>query len=206
MKIIALDLGTTTGWCAGETRHINSVPVWGCFKLAGAKDLNDSFIGLHNEISDLLQAHEPSYVVYESPLTRSGRDSSRNVVDLLVGLAAIARLTGTLEGIPVFEQSFAEVRKRVIGRGSFPKPFRGTGKLNPKTGKMMGDAKEEVQIWIEQYGWGQINQADARDAAVLYRYAQIISPNRQFHIQTGSADAATGSGLPVLQATPPNAE
>lgn len=178
MQIVSLDLGTTTAWCHGNTAAIGAVPAWGCWRLAGAKHLDDSFLGLYNELCDLIDRTRPTYVVYETPLTQSGRDSSRNVVDLLVGLAAVTRLTCLLSQVPVYEQTFAEARKLVVGRGGFPKPFRGAGRINAKTGKLIGDAKEEVRIWTEQYGWGSITDPDARDAAVLYRFAQMISRTR----------------------------
>lgn len=179
MRIISLDLGTTTAWCRGDTAAIGVVPDWNYWTLAGAKRLDDSFLGLYNELSELIDKSRPAYVVYETPLTQSGRDSSRNVVDLLVGLAAITRLTCLLCQVPVYEQTFAEARKLVIGRGAFPKPFRGAGRISTRTGKLVGDAKEEVRIWAEQYGWGAIDHPDARDAAVLFRFAQMISRTRR---------------------------
>ena len=175
MLIVTLDLGTTTAWCRGDTTDLDSVPTWGCWKLAGAKDLDASFIGLHNEICDLIDTIRPAYLVYETPLTHSARDSSRNIVDLLVGLAAVTRLTARLCQVRAYEQGFAEARKLVVGRGTFQRPFRGQGKISPKTGKLIGDAKEEVRLWTEEYGWGAIDHPDARDAAVLFRYAQMIS-------------------------------
>jgi hypothetical protein len=178
VQICSLDLGTTTAWCIGDIAAIGAVPQWGCWQLAGAKHLDESFLGIHNELGDLIERTRPGYVVYETPLTQSGRDSSRNVVDLLVGLAAITRLTCLLLQIPVYEQTFAEARKLVVGRGGFPKPFRGAGRINAKTGKLVGDAKEEVRLWTEQYGWGSITDPDARDAAVLFRFAQMLSRNR----------------------------
>lgn len=186
MQILSLDLGTVSGWCAGDTKRIGEMPEWGCFELAGSKHLDRSFIGLFNELSTLIDRFAPGYVVYESPLTQSGRDASRNTVDLLVGLAAVTRLTcaiyqdanGLQITVPCYEQTFGEARKLVLGRGAFPKPFRGSGKISPRTGKIVGDAKEEVRLWIEQYGWAAIDNPDARDAAVLFRYAQMISRTR----------------------------
>ena len=178
MRIVTLDLGTTTAWCRGDIDDGAMMPEWGCWKLSGANHLDNSFVGLHNEVGDLLDTYRPAYVVYETPLTHSKRDGSRNIVDLLVGLAAVTRLTCNLCYVRVFEQSFAEARKLVIGRGTFQKPFRGAGKINPKTGRIAGDAKEEVRLWAETFGWGSIDQPDARDAAVLYRYAQILSKER----------------------------
>lgn len=182
MIIISLDLGTITGWCVGELAKVGCAPDWGCWQLAGAKALDQSFLGLYNELTDLLDEFTPRYVVYESPLTQSGRDSSRNVVDLLVGLAAVTRLTCQLREkvIPVYEQPFSQVRQKVVGKGAFPRPFRGLGKISPRTGKLVGDAKEEVRIWCETYGWTGISEPNARDAAVLYRYAQMISPRTEF--------------------------
>lgn len=176
MRIVTLDLGTTTAWCCGDPTKIGAVPEWDYWRLAGAKFLDDSFLGLYNELSGLIDRERPKYVVYETPLTQSSRDSSRNVVDLLVGLAAVTRLTCLLSQVPVYEQTFAEARKLVLGRGGFPKPYRGQGRISAKTGKLVGDAKEEVRIWAEQYGWGSIDHPDARDAAVLFRFAQMISP------------------------------
>lgn len=186
MKIITLDLGTISGWCAGDVNAIGPAPEWGCFQLAGAGYLDRSFVGLHNEIYSLLDRFHPAYVVYETPLTQSGRDKTRNTVDLLVGLAAVARLTcaiyqnaaGVFRPVPCYEQTFGEVRKLVLGKGSFPKPYRGRGKISARTGEIVGDAKEEVQLWCEGYGWGAISNPDARDAAVLFRYAQMISRNQ----------------------------
>jgi hypothetical protein len=174
MKIISLDLGTTTAWCIGDLLIAGPVPEWGCWRLAGASRLDQSFVGLYNELWDLVEATNPEYVVYETPLSQSTRDNSRNIVDLLVGLAAVTRLVCTLLSVPVYEQTFAEVRKLVIGKGTFPQPFRGHGKLSKRTGKLVGDAKEEVRLWTERYGWPEIDDPDARDAALLFRYAQMI--------------------------------
>lgn len=178
MQIISLDLGTITAWCLGDPSRIGIIPDWGCWQLAGASHLDASFLGLYNELANLIETAQPAYVVYETPLTHSARDASRNIVDLLVGLAAVTRLTGTLCQVPVYEQTFAEARKLVVGRGTFAKPLRGVGKLSRKTGKIIGDAKEEVRLWIEQYGWGAIDHPDGRDAAVLFRYAQMIYRSR----------------------------
>lgn len=175
MQIVSLDLGSITGWCRGDTAQIGAAPEWGWWKLDGVADLNNSFLGLYNELWDLIENQLPAYLVYETPLSQAGRDASRNTVDLHVGLAAVTRLTCTLLGVPVYEQTFAETRKLVLGKGGFPKPLRGVGKFSKKTGKLIGDAKEEVRLWIEHYGWGAINQEDARDAAVLFRFAQMIS-------------------------------
>lgn len=178
MQIVSLDLGTITAWCLGDPARIGMMPDWGCWELAGSTALDASFLGLYNELSGLIETERPAYVVYETPLTQSGRDASRNIVDLFVGLAAVTRLTCTLHQVPVYEQTFAEARKLVVGRGTFAKPLRGVGKLSKKTGKIIGDAKEEVRLWIEDYGWGAIDQPDGRDAAVLFRYAQMISRTR----------------------------
>jgi hypothetical protein len=179
VKIITVDLGTTTGWCVGDPAEIGPVPDWGCWRLAGTKDLNRSFLGLYNELGALVDRVRPRYVVYETPLTQSSRDSSRNVIDLHVGLAAVVRLTCLLCQVPPYEEAFATVRRLVIGRGGFPRPYRGNGKISPRTGKIVGDAKEEVRLWTESYGWGGIDDPDGRDAAVLYRYAQMISVKQQ---------------------------
>lgn len=181
MRVLTLDLGRMTGWCLGNTEQIGVAPDWGVWELAGAKALDASFLGLYNELTDKLDETRPRYVVYESPLTQSGRDSSRNIVDFLVGLPAVVRLTCQLREhvIPCYEQSFAEVRALVIGKGTFRKPFLGNGKINPKSGKVIGDAKEEVRIWTENYGWSGICDSDARDAAILYRYTQMISAARR---------------------------
>lgn len=176
MKIGALDLGTISAWVVGDTKAIGTIPSWGYWKLAGTRDLNASFLGLFNEVSDLLDSNELAYVVYETPLAHLSRGTSRNVPDLMMGLAAITRLACCLrhKPVPVYEQTFAEVRKLVIGKGGFPKPLNGIGKISKRTGKMVGDAKEEVRIWVERYGWGAIDQEDGRDAAVLFRYAQML--------------------------------
>jgi hypothetical protein len=180
MLIGAIDLGTISAWVVGDPLAIGTIPTWGYWKLAGTRDLNASFVGLFNEVSDLLDEYHLSYVVYETPLAHLSRGTSRNVPDLMMGLAATTRLACSLREnpIPVYEQSFAEVRKLVIGKGSFPKPFMGLGKISKRTGKLVGDAKEEVRIWVERYGWGGIDQEDGRDAAVLFRYAQMLGDNR----------------------------
>jgi Holliday junction resolvasome RuvABC endonuclease subunit len=169
--ILALDLATQTGWAFGAANAPAALPQWGCFRLAGTADLNASFVALHNELTRLCDRLCPDLVIYETPLSQAARDRTRNTVDLLIGLAAIARFTATILDIPIYEQTVAEVRKRVLGKGSFRKPLRGVGRPN-KQGVTTGDAKEEVRLWCEAWGWGSIEQADARDAAVLLRFAQ----------------------------------
>jgi hypothetical protein len=178
VQIVSLDLGTITAWCRGETTQIGVVPEWDWWQLAGTVDLNGSFLGHYNELWELLENSPPAYVVYETPLSQAGRDASRSTVDLHIGLAAVTRLVCTLLDVPVYEQTFAETRKLVLGKGGFPKPMRGVGKISKRTGKLIGDAKEEVRLWVEQYGWGGIEQEDARDAAVLFRFAQMICQGR----------------------------
>jgi hypothetical protein len=173
MKIIALDLATTTGFCVGDTRAIGAVPEWGWFTLAGVRDLNASFVGLYNELENLIERVKPNFVVYETPLSRANRLTARGTPDLLMGLAAVCRLVCQHNAVDVYEQPFSEVRKLVLGKGTFQKPLRGKGKI--RNGKLVGDTKEEVRAWLLEYGWGAITQGDAADAAVLFRYAQMIS-------------------------------
>jgi hypothetical protein len=170
MEILSLDLSTTTGFCVGDHAD-DATPDWGTWVLSGRNDLTGSFVGTYNEVERLLETRRPGLVVYETPLTRQGRGRS-GTTDLLVGLAAVTRLVCAQNEIPCYEQGFVEVRKAVIGRGTFAKPFRGRGKI--AKGKLVGDPKEEVEIWTRCHGWEDIAQPDARDAAVLFHYAQLL--------------------------------
>lgn len=167
--IIALDHGRRCGVAWGDPSL--SCPRAGTWAVP-ARDGRTQWLDHARNLRRLVaQSDGPHIVIFESPFARSNRPNSEAVFRLHLGLAAIVEMTCQALSIHCYEEPSSTARKAVLGKGTFARPFRGTGHVG-LFGKDKGDAKEEVRLWCESMGW-QIDDDNARDAAVLWQYAKV---------------------------------
>ena len=162
--ILALDLSTSIGWCAGTKSDPN--PKWGVWTLPGPEHcLGLRFNAFRNQIEDALDLWHPDEVWVERPIPQ--RDNNVVAGEMTLGLHAnLAQMIyaeATVAGKEVrFERPSVDmVRSKVIGRCRLTEPERKARmKVKPTI----------VKPWIDKMGWA-IDHPDAADAAVVWAYA-----------------------------------
>jgi hypothetical protein len=169
--VLSLDTATRTGWCYGTDAR--AVPAWGVIVLAGIADVAASWVGLDNELTDLIAVLQPRKVIYEAPFTYTAGARDPLVPYLLLGLGAHVESSCYRAGMPCFRRHVGTARKLVLGRGNFTKPLHGEGRM--RGGTLRGDPKEEVRLWCDDIGWSSIADHNARDAAVLLRHELLFA-------------------------------
>jgi hypothetical protein len=172
---IALDHGRNVGCAFGWLEPIGRQPfskAWSVPAIGGVTQWKVHTSNLRAIIQATERPAGSRFVIcYESPLTNTSRTNGK-ILRLHVGLAAMTEYLGQHFGAEVSEQDSGEVRKLVLGRGTFAKPMRAAPRLN-KCGKPVGDPKAEVEAWHRERGWA-IDSEHARDAAVIWRYCQML--------------------------------
>jgi Holliday junction resolvasome RuvABC endonuclease subunit len=152
MRILALDLATTTGWAVGggnvKVRH-------GTLRLHASSLVGIGGIcaELIDRVADLVVAHEPNRVIFEAPMMIGGR--SAHTARVLIGLSVAVEIFCYRRSIPCTEERVDTVRSAVLGRARFG-------------GR--DEAKLAVMKWAGLVGYKPANDNEA-DALALLDYA-----------------------------------
>lgn len=153
--ILALDLSGIVGWCYGRIDDV--LPLFGTWHLSESKLLGPRYVAFENELIDALDRFQPKLVIAEAPLP-SNRQGSTNVARQQFGLAAYVEGECWRRQIECREQPAHQVRKTVLGKGSF-----GSSEA----------AKAQVLAYARAQGW-KVPDHNAADACVLWRYACFV--------------------------------
>lgn len=156
--IAALDIATVLGWAVGGGA---GEPIYGSYRL-GRRGCSpgDTFLALDEWLSERLDEWRPAILVFEAPLM-VGRGRAE-IVQRLMGLAAIAELHGLRRKLRVYQCEGSTVTKAFTGRGRYK------------------DRAEKKRITVEtcrHYGWNPLDD-NAADALAQLHFAQSIF-NRQ---------------------------
>ena len=178
--ILFLDLSKHVGWAFG--RSADAVPLWGVKDLPESGGYGHVFNSLMNTLEDLLEEHQPTRVGVEDIISQ--RHNSTYTARLTAGLHAVTDLVCYQAGITPERVNVDRIRKTVIGRARLT--------ALEKTARPKLTVKSEiVEPWIEHYGWGDISDHNARDAAVGFAYLigvqverSIARPHRVIHNKT----------------------
>lgn len=189
MMIASLDISTRTGWCCGRV-GANGQPAGGVWILGKMKDDQGHLqLGMLNSclmqsVQDMIEEFEPDLVVFEAPISRA--QTTDRMLKYLCGAVETVCYEAA---VTCREVSSFDARKRILGQGSFPKPMKGNGvwkargqrgknrKIDPKLPKvqvLVGDAKEEVAIFMQSIGWAGEDD-NHLDALLLHRYACAVT-------------------------------
>ena len=181
--IAALDLWLTTGWCVGAPLA-NAPPIGGVWKLGKMRDkagigrMGEIGSSLMRCVEELIAAHKPALVVFEAPIGKA-----QTTARLFHSLGAAVEIACFEAGVPCREEAPHTARKLVLGRGMFPKPMAGHGRMvlrevkGQKVHELRGDPKEEVMLWCRREGLAFVDDNHA-DALALHRYACILARSR----------------------------
>jgi hypothetical protein len=157
--VLFLDLSKHVGWVYGHPAD-NAVPQW------GVRDLPEGgyghvFNALMNTLEDLLRFHKPARVGVEDIISQ--RHNSTYTNRLTNGLHAITDLVCYQAEITPERVSVDRIRRMVIGRCRLT--------ALEKAAKPKLTVKSQiVEPWIEAHGWSEIDDHNARDAAVGFAY------------------------------------
>lgn len=102
-KILALDTATRTGWASGD---VTETPTYGAFKCRKTGDLETDLVTFKNWFIQKLDAEDPDFVVWESPLTIGKVDK----VKWLIGLTIIVGVTCKERGILIGETDLSTIK------------------------------------------------------------------------------------------------
>lgn len=159
MKILALDIATTTGVAVGSA---GEAPVAWSKGLGKAPD-ERRFSNALRLTSSLLAEHEPDLLAVEAPV--GGPKTSH----YLVGLLACVRGCACNRGVPIMMCSIGSVRKHFLGKSLSTRDFPS---LKPAAAKRA--IKEQVMARCKLLGW-DVADADAADACAVWDYAMAHS-------------------------------
>lgn len=150
--ILALDLATKTGICAGTGEHL---PILSHVHLPPTGEDVGRFLALfEDELRPIVESTGPTLIVYESPLL--GASASIATRRKLFGLAALTEMIAHREGIECAEIANNSAKKALTGSGRAEKwdmvaACRGYG-LNPytyiKDGQEASDEADAFGVWI----------------------------------------------------------
>ena len=153
--VLALDLGTTTGWCEGE---LGAHPVYGSVRLVGSS-FGARFAALADFLQDRFESPAPPHqVVFEAPLPRTDA-AGINAGRLGIGLASIVEYACHRYAIPCFESNTSRTRKQVTGRGG--------------GWKSRDEGKRHVVDWCRANGFDP-HDDNAADSIVLWKHTEQV--------------------------------
>jgi len=117
MKILALDLGTKTGWAFGNIKDISRVySGMQDFSLKRGESPGMRLLNFDKWVYDMLAKHKPQVVGYEMPHQRGGHSTQ-----LLLGMLGILHVACTKVGIEYFSIHSATIKKHATGSGKSSK-------------------------------------------------------------------------------------
>ena len=148
-SVLALDLATKMGWAFGSLE--SPKPFSGVIVLP-AVDRGAQMLTAWNEISRLIQFHQPDEVVVEA-INQVQTLQSGAAVEVLVGLSVVTQMACAHAEVPFFRVASTTIRSKILGTSKFPK----------------GKAKEAVAAHLAAVG---ITTADhnAADAVMAWLY------------------------------------
>jgi len=153
VRLCALDLATTVGWCIGVP---TSAPIYGSVLLDG-RERAARYGALLDWLDDALTVHRFDAVLCEAPMV-SNDIRSRNAALLSLGLAAIVEFWCWDNSIRRLEPAHVgTVRKDILGRGTFAKGLAKPAALDwcRSQGFAPGDdnAADSIVLWAHGTGW-----------------------------------------------------
>ncbi len=119
MKILALDIATSTGWAAGET---SAAPTFGCYRIqTDGRNFGMAMNDFSRWLDSMIDAYMPDQIVYEKPITTIHGKTSLETKCLLIGLCMHAESVAYDHGLPISWVNNATVKKHFTGHGGFGK-------------------------------------------------------------------------------------
>ena len=116
---LALDLGTTTGWCLADYEKTTKV-ISGFKKLVSYKSSIDRFPNFLTLLNEIYRVSEKklSKIYYEKNMM-----SYKNVYANYIhgGFLAVLEVWTSEKGMPMVGMSCLQIRKEVFGKGNIPK-------------------------------------------------------------------------------------
>ena len=170
---LTVDLSTRdVGWACdvGKNR-----PEYGLMKLPGMKDLGRLYRAAYNGLEALIERFEPDRLVFCMALFRDAQTSA----EALAGVQAQAITVAYDYGVDARKANEMQVRKAVLGRGSFGLRNEATGSLIKGMGSKM--AKAAVMKWCDERGYTEGRPwftHDVGDALVLLEYDRMVRYGR----------------------------
>jgi len=115
MRLLALDLGTTTGFCIGDSRH--SISGTASFKPGRFEGGGMRFVRFANWLTDMASADPFDQVAFEEVRRHAGTDAAHVYGGLMATLTAWCEARGVpYQGIPV-----GTIKKHWTGKGNASK-------------------------------------------------------------------------------------
>lgn len=119
MRLLALDIATTTGFCVGSP---DEAPRFGSFRIPpgfSPDELGRRGAAFSNWLSDLITVEQPSMISFEAPIPPRGGNmqTTMQTVRLLMGLSFLAETIAHMRDIECFEAHIQTVRKAFTGSG-----------------------------------------------------------------------------------------
>ncbi|MGC0225169.1 hypothetical protein [Pseudooceanicola nitratireducens] len=169
MKIVALDLATSTGVAVGTP---NSDPIYWSVDLGkGSEDRRFSkVLGMTHQ---LIVDHEPDLVAIEAAI--GGNMAS----PFLIGLVACVRGCCANRGVRCQMYWNGAIRKHFLGKALTTRDFPGLSKVKAKAA-----IKNTVVKHCEMLGWSPKTHDEA-DALALLDYALAQNTNHQSRVSGG---------------------
>lgn len=160
-KVMALDLAVSTGMAMSQ--DLERPPLLQTWRLLPATvegQHGRAYVELERRMMDMIAVERPDVLWFEAPAETGNRPTW--LAQLLFGVAAVAELVATRQGILPLQGNASTVRKWVLGRGRKTKDDQRSDKLVAKA-------------YCEARGW-RYDSDDAADAAVLLVYGCACPP------------------------------
>jgi Holliday junction resolvasome RuvABC endonuclease subunit len=142
--IAALDLGTNTGWCAGDSAQ---EPVCDSVDLDARLSHGGRGCALTDFLGDLIGVARPWLIVYETPLV-SGRHKSQQAARLTHGLAMAVEMFCHRAKIRCKEAHIQKTRLAVFGYGHATKEEGFTLAMARGIDPPDTDASDSYVLWL----------------------------------------------------------
>lgn len=169
MKVVALDLASSTGVAVGKP---NSAPVAWTVALGKASE-DERFSRILVLTDQLIREHEPDLVAIEAAI--GGRDASQ----FLIGLVSCVRGCCANRKVRCEMYHLGSIRKHFLGKALTQKDFPGLSKVKAKAA-----IKQTVVDRCRLLGW-EPQTHDEADAMALLDYALAKNSNHQARVAGG---------------------
>jgi crossover junction endodeoxyribonuclease RuvC len=163
MRLLALDIATTTGFCIGGP---GGEPRFGSFRLPTRftpDDLGGKGAAFSNWLSDLITVEQPTLISFEAPIPPRGTMKTNvQTIRLLLGLAFEAEVIAYMRDVECFEANVQTARKA----------FTGSGRSD----------KNDVIAACVKKGWKVADDHQA-DAGAIWHYEMALRQGRRTSIE-----------------------